>query len=1338
MAESSSDVNPLDALAEEFVARHRAGERPALAEFIARRPDLEKDIRDLFPALVLMEGVRPVQGEATGEFDGARDGEGGKPLRRLGDYRILREVGRGGMGLVYEAEQESLGRHVALKVLPAHALLDPQRLRRFQREAKAAARLHHTNIVPVYGVGEADGLHYYVMQFIQGQGLDQVLVELRKLRRAKSAPAPPRADDGPAAEAARSLLTGCFPKTGSAPPPGEADAAAPTLPETAPPASDGSSTIHLPGQPEHATLSETGRSYWQSVARIGVQVADALAYAHAQGTLHRDVKPSNLLLDTAGTVWVADFGLAKAADAEDLTDAGDIIGTIRYMAPERFQGKCDARSDVYGLGLTLYELLALCPAFNESDRNILIGLVTGETPPPPRQHNPTVPRDLETIVLKAIARDPAQRYATAADLAADLRRFIEDRPIRARRVGPVEQLWRWGRRNPTLATMIGAVVAVTALGFGGVLWQWGRAQQARDEATAQAAAEATAHRDAQDARRAAEATLCDMYTAYGLVAGEHNDPGQAVLWFANSARLAGAGTERESVNRVRVAAWGRQAYRPLRALEHADQAVQDLTFHPGGRYLLARTLPAGAEWPHVTLWDLAGEASAPLPGTSGTAAAAAWDTDGGVLAVAGAEDGATLYRFPSGEVRRRVEHPGPVRLLSFSADGRFLAMAGEGGTRVWDCQADAFATPLLPHPAPVTALCFHPDGRRLATACRDQRARVFAVPGDAARPLFQPVRHIQHEDPTLGVRPVPLTFVDAGRGLLVAAEPRALTWIDAETGARLRDVRLRSENEEFDIHTAASSPDGRYFAVAGGGRAQIWDAAKAETTSPLLEHNKAQHVVSAAFSPDGRTLVTGAGDHTVRRWAVPGGKPLGGPLVHPTSVHLCRVSPDGRCVATAQRGGLVRLWEMPAADPRDFRAPLDGRDSRAAFSRDGRYVMPTGLTFRTCELRSTRVYDIAAARPAGPPLENQGIILDAAFAPDGRRAAALCSTAASAKQRASFFGRGPGKVVLWEWRTGKPTGDPIPLPSEPRGLDYSPDGDRLAVLCAGGQLALIDPAAGRVVAQWQAHDACWSEGWYVNNGAVRFSPDGRSLLTFGTDTSVRVWDADAGRERYTLKHEQLCHDVRFSPDGRFLATASWDDSVRVWDAATGRAVGDPLPHPDWVFTARFSPDGNQLVTACRDGAARLWDWRSGRLSCPPLEHQDEVFAAEFTPDGCWVATASLDRTARVWEARTGKPAAPALALDDRALSVAVASDGRYAAVGGFGHTLAVFHLGDLHPPEDGDLDDLCSWGELLSGRRLQDGGGVANLTAAEWLQRWRAFRNRHPDYGTIPAAEARK
>jgi serine/threonine protein kinase len=495
MSSSDSERNPVEELAEEFVARYRRGERPALTEYTDRYPQWADKIRVLFPALLVMERVRPEPGDSSGPESGPRPMD--VRLERVGDYRILREIGRGGMGVVYEAEQISLGRHVALKVLPASALLDPRHLQRFKREARAAARLHHTNIVPVHGVGEQDGLHYYVMQFIPGQGLDQVLTELKRLRQTRQAPVAESADEVPAAAVARSLLSGQLvanrldsAEAGASPPAptvvGEHGDAAngPASPgEGAEKSGSGSLTrVHLPGQSEGSSLSEVGWPYWHSVTRVGLQVADALAYASSQGILHRDIKPSNLLLDTRGTVWVADFGLAKAdTDRDNVTDTGDIVGTLRYMAPERFQGHADVRSDLYALGLTLYELLTLRPAFDETDRNKLIAQVMHDQPPRPRQLSSTVPRDLETIVLKAIAHDPAQRYQTPAELAEDLQRFLDDRPIKARRQGLVQRGWRWCRRHPAPTTLL----VVFVVSFVAIAWLWRQALSERSAADRQ-------------------------------------------------------------------------------------------------------------------------------------------------------------------------------------------------------------------------------------------------------------------------------------------------------------------------------------------------------------------------------------------------------------------------------------------------------------------------------------------------------------------------------------------------------------------------------------------------------------------------------------------------------------------------------------------------------------------------------------------------------------------------------------------------------------------------------------------------------------------------------------
>jgi serine/threonine protein kinase len=498
------------------------------------------------------------------------------------------------MGVVYEAEQESLGRRVALKVLYAGALVDRQQVRRFEREAKAAAKLHHTNIVPVFGVGQQDGHHYYVMQFIAGLGLDAVLEDLRRLRRSKSEAAPAdaaassgRAPGPTAAEVARSLLTGQFAAEGpiplgstmTAPIAGEAGAGAPQLALAARAAANPSS-VTLSGSSELSALSDADRRYYQSIAQVGVQVAEALEYANRHGVLHRDIKPSNLLLDNRGNVWVADFGLAKTSDTDDLTHTGDILGTVRYMAPERFQGNCDARSDVYSLGLTLYELVALRPAYEASDRHALIERVLHEEPERLKRRAPGVPRDLETIIAKASARDPAGRYATAAALAEDLKRFVEDRPIRARRASAAERLARWCRRNKRLAAAIslaaGALVAAVIFSL----------LYAREQSGLAAARKLHADDQSRNAERQAEAAarykaalaesdlrLAMLNLERGRIACEKGQIGEGMVWTVEALRMATAAGD-EDWKRLALAnlsAWRRHLVELKGLLSHGDQ-----------------------------------------------------------------------------------------------------------------------------------------------------------------------------------------------------------------------------------------------------------------------------------------------------------------------------------------------------------------------------------------------------------------------------------------------------------------------------------------------------------------------------------------------------------------------------------------------------------------------------------------------------------------------------------------------------------------------------------------------------------------------------------------------
>ncbi len=521
MSDMDETRDAIEQLAEEFLERYRRGEHPTIAEYAEAYPAWAGRIRELFPTMLMLEGVK-LDSSGTSEYRESLTPWSEEGLERLGDFRILREIGRGGMGVVYEAIQESLDRHVALKVLPASYSSSPRVLRRFHREAQAAARLHHMNIVSVFGVGQHEGRHFYVMEYIEGCSLDRVLAELastynhgERSGRSDSAehrPGYQLTEDLLGAEVARSLLSGKL----------ASGAAAPGASGDRPPrgsAAERGSNGAIPGRssgsedgtaPDNATrarrVPSLGAAYWRSVARIGAHAASALSYAHRQGTLHRDIKPGNLMLDERRNVWITDFGLAKFGDQEDITHPGDVVGTLRYMAPEQLEGRTDARSDIYSLGLTLYELLTLRPAFDAASRHALIHQVSQYEPPRPRTMAPGIPRDLETVVLKAMAREPGHRYATAGELAEDLGRFLEDRPIRARRASKLEHAWRWSRRNPAVATLSAtALLLLLALITAGSVGYVRRTQALATESRLRAQAEDESRRAEANSQLAAEA-----------------------------------------------------------------------------------------------------------------------------------------------------------------------------------------------------------------------------------------------------------------------------------------------------------------------------------------------------------------------------------------------------------------------------------------------------------------------------------------------------------------------------------------------------------------------------------------------------------------------------------------------------------------------------------------------------------------------------------------------------------------------------------------------------------------------------------------------------------------
>jgi WD40 repeat protein/serine/threonine protein kinase/tetratricopeptide (TPR) repeat protein len=1335
MADSSADRNPVELLAEEFVKRQRSGERPTVSEYTERFPQWADEIRDLFPALVVMEQLKPAGNDRTGPY-GITAGDG-RHLERLGDYRILREVGRGGMGIVYEAEQESLGRHVALKVLPAQALHEAQRLQRFLREARAAARLHHTNIVPVFGVGKAEGLHFYVMQFIPGLGLGEVLEELKQRHEPRTATAGTTVRRAPVAAAAvaQSLLNGAFVgplappvlAVGSDPP----AALTPTAPENGaasylpatPTPSDPpekplrppTSTVHGSGQ-EASTLAEQGRAYWRSVARIGVQAADALAYAHNQGVLHRDVKPSNLLLETGGNLWITDFGLAKVlADDDNLTNTGDLIGTLRYMAPERFKGPGDARSDLYSLGLTLYELLTLRPAYSAVDRTQLIHKVLHEEPPRPRVVNRRVPRDLETIVLKAMDRDPARRYPTAREMADDLQRFLDDKPINARHVGAVERLQRWCLRNPALATAVGfAVVLLLAVTGVAVAFAVHKTQTAADltQLVSNLKQERERTREEQqrtvkeqhrttDALKESRKLAATLATERGLALIDQHQPNLALLWFARALETAppdDAALER--LIRTNLGALTAQPLTRFRTLSPSNYWV--VASSPDRRTIVVmiRTRD-GFRQENLTKYSHYSATS---------------------------EDYALHFYDVSTEkpLGKPILFRGKFSKAVFSPDGKTLAVGstfGEppkqtGEVQFWDVGTCEPKGPTLKNSTYTNFIEYSPDGSRLllrGTAA----AAVFDV--RSAEPLTR-------FDVELGTV---AGFTPDGKNLLLRSARRARV-LDAATG------KVRCDVTSASILAAALSPDGTKLATAGDDRTvRFWDADTGKAVGPALQHI---HPVShLAFSPDGQRLLTGGGPSPsrgqeqadslflgeVRLWKADTGELLFR-LPHQERIDSILFSPDGQQIITSS-GQSYFLWEADTG--KSVGPPVPAPRGGLVLNADGRLFQPLDLW--------GSVDNKPRARIIPHPFDVTAVV----FSPDG-------TTLLTAMRNGSIGGN-PGIARLWDVRTGLPVGEAMTLGDGLNTAVFSPDG-KLVFAGAGswdGTGQVWDAATSKPVGPPLTYE--FGSSMHVS----AFSPDSKTVAAGGYAKghyrTVRMWDARTGKDvGVPMRHEEAVTTLAFSPDGTMLLTGSKDQTARLWDARTGRPVGEPFKHKGEVTSVAFSRDGGTVLTASLDRTAQLWQVATRQPLCPPLTHEDGVTCAAFSPDGTVVVTGSADHTARLWSAKTGLPIGMPLRHTAAVRAVAFSPDGGLVLTGSDDHTARLWHaatgipvgkplehsgkvtalafhpdgrravttsadrgvrLWDIPVPIEGDSVQIARWVQVTTGLELDSRGGVRNL-----------------------------
>jgi serine/threonine protein kinase/WD40 repeat protein/tetratricopeptide (TPR) repeat protein len=1177
MTDPSFGLDPVADLAGEFAERYRRGERLSISEYTDRYPALADQIRELFPTLMMIEELGSV--EEPGPSAGAAPSLGKVP-EQLGDFRILREVGRGGMGVVYEAVQESLGRHVALKVLPAHGLMPPTHLERFRREARAAARLHHTNIVPVHGVGEHDGVHYYAMQFIQGQGLDEVLKEVKRLRGKEDSPSTGSTGRGTdrSQRLAQNLLSGQFPGA-AAPGPtsaGSANSQAEHLAQDSPgPTAAAAGSKHPASGSSSGTelTSQTEAQYSRSVAQMVVQVAAGLDYAHKQGILHRDIKPSNLLLDARGTVWITDFGLAKAEGSDELTHTGDLVGTLRYMAPERMRGWSDPRSDVYGLGITLYELLTLRPAFENPCRPGLIEQVRLDDPPQLRKVDRSIPRDLETIVCKAIDKEPGRRYQTAAELARDLGRFLAGEPVLARRITVWERGVKWVKRRPAVAALLAfSVAAVIFLIVGSLLHtvQLGAALHDAEVSLDKA-------RLAEDqARNAEQEQTCQLAIAY--------------LREAQARRHSGLmGRRFESLETVQKAAALFRALGRLdsdRTVEVRNEAIACLA--------LADLKPAKGRgrdpgWSVPMAFDPAVQHYVVRSAADDHAEKGA--VPQGVLSIRRVADGQELARLPGFGVR--------VVAAQFSPDGRYLAAHYEWGPRhnyVWDLSRPEAILQVSPG-SYYSFPAFSPDSRLAALVQADRSIRIYQLPSGA-----------KWKDLPPGPPATNLSFQpEAGR--LAVASGRLVQLRDLNGGAVVATFEHAN-----DVFALAWRSDGKQFATGcRDGAIYVWDPANASRPPRILKRHSSA-VVSLVFSHGGDLLFSNSWDSMDRLWDPGAEQPLvsrpGG------SYHFFSFTPDDRalddgcqvatgrecrtfhgskipnrvaiCPAGPLKGRLMASVHEDAVQLWDLAAPLEGDkllgtvpavgSLAVAFAPAGDYLFTddrgAGLQ-RWPITPDPQTGTVRLGPPQSPGLSPQAPGLWSPYEPEFELSADGRTVAHSAR---------PGHVFLFDWENpGRKLLIESPGLRQPV---FSPDGRWLAAGNWHGQGARVwDARTGKEAKSFDLPEPDEGNAWPV------FSPDGKWLV-LGTAVEYSFWAVGSWQKRYTLTRENAGKTrgwIVFAPDSKMVALLHSVNEIRLVDPGTGQELAR-LPAGGTPYC--FSPDGSQLVTyAGRGGAMHIWDLR---------------------------------------------------------------------------------------------------------------------------------------------------
>ncbi len=1106
------------------------------------------------PSLLLEQVLRQLREyEATAGVAADPSLEPGVAPQSFGDYEILGELGRGGMGVVYRARQVSLNRTVALKLILAGQLASPAEVRRFQNEAEAAARLDNPGIVPIYEVGEHDGRHFLSMKLVEGEPLSARLGKLR----AQQSP--------------------------------------------------------------------------RQMATLVSRVAQAVHYAHQRSILHRDLKPANILLDSEDQPHLTDFGLAKLLESDAaLTHSQAVMGTPDYLSPEVAAGRArdvTTAADIFSLGAILYELLTGSPPFHADTAAATIQRVLNEEPRPLRAVAPGVPRDLETIALKCLEKDPARRYASAAEVAEELDRFARGETILARPVTPPERVWRWARRKPALATLVVALHLVFAAGLAGILWQWQRADRHAAEESAQRQRAETFARNEVAQHRRAEYQRSELLLAQGKLA----------LPLALLAReLRGDPTNTLLAARIRSVLDSRgvcvpvgqplQHPGPIRLARYSTDGVTIITVgdEPAARLWDAKTLK-----PHVMLRH--GEAVRitgliAIPGSPLIATV----TDRGAV---------RLWNSQDGEAVGRLVHGREVPLIATSPDGRILVSVSEHMLRVCELPSGRQLASATPRPGgPPRSVQFSMDGRFIVTA------------GPAATELWE-ANSLQRLAELPGAREA--KFAPDGDHVLLN---RSEFWNWRET----RRLGAQFETGEEPIFGAEFSPDSRSLLLAAGDwGARLLNIETLTLRVPVLTHE--QPVKHVAFSRDGSMMLTISASGLVSVWDVRSGEQLAEPIHHQDEVMSAEFSPDNR--------RLLILLSRGEAQVRELR--LHGARSRRFFHGDlvtsVQFVAEGKQVFTTSRDGTAQVWERDTGRAVFPSLKHAGGVIRAAVSHDGQWLATVGADHAAR---------------IWNARTGEAKHPPLKHVGVPHLVEFDATGARLLTGANDGVARVWNTTNGTLLLEVKQLDLIT---------AAHFSPDAKQILTASRDGLAQLWDAQTGKPVFKpFEHGNAVVAAAFTPDGIQFATGSRDRLLQIWDRQTGREAGPPLEHPAGLRPGalHFNQNGGQVVTAAGN-SAYVWHVENGRPVCPPLDHTDLVLDAQFSPDGRIIATASRDDTARFWDLATGLPLSEPLPHGARVECLAFSPDGRWLATAAADGSVHLWEVPVLTAPAPEWLADLA-------------------------------------------------